>query len=141
MRPVFLSRQYTRQLCLDASLAAAAVSVRPCSNCGLASLLMAVVTKTRSPHTTGLECARPGIGVFHAMLADFSTSQVTGGFIPSATPDACVPRNDGQFCPIAADASKTLMESESRNFIARSCLLFRGLFSQHRIKLCEDVVG
>src|SRR5690349_18016854 len=128
MRPVFLSRQYTRQLCLDASLAAAAVSVRPCSNCGLASLLMAVVTKMRSPHTTGLECARPGIGVFHAMLEDFSTSQLTGGFIPSATPEACEPRNDGQFCAYVADANRMQIESESRNLIAHSRLLLRGCF-------------
>ena len=32
-------------------------------------LLIAVVTKTRSPQTIGLECARPGIGVRHRTFA------------------------------------------------------------------------
>ncbi len=40
--------------------------------CRFEALLIAVVTKRRSPQTTGLECARPGIGVFQMMLVDFS---------------------------------------------------------------------
>src|SRR6516225_9628352 len=57
---------------------------------------MAVVTKTRSPNTMGLECARPGISVFQATFCDLPASQETGGLAPSATPEACGPRKVGQ---------------------------------------------
>src|SRR6266850_8495144 len=59
--------------------------------------LIAVVTKTRSSHTTGLEWPSPGIGVLQRMLADFSASHEVGRGWPSATPEAFGPRNDGQF--------------------------------------------
>ena len=63
---------------------------------GSGSLLTALVTKIRCPQTIGLECASPAIGVRHRMLAPVSTSHVSGRCIPSATPDAAAPRNDGQ---------------------------------------------
>src|SRR5215471_18024754 len=69
-------------------------------------LLTAVVTNTRSPHTIGLECASPGILDFHAMLVPRVTSQFTGNFWPSATPDADGPRNCGQFCAAGGNASR-----------------------------------
>src|SRR5882724_5139974 len=59
---------------------------------------MAVVTKTLSPQTTGHECASPGIGVFQRMFVPLVASQVVGVGLPSATPEAFGPRNDGQFC-------------------------------------------
>jgi len=40
-----------------------AVAYRPGLNVAVARLLIAEVTKMRSPHTTGLECASPGISV------------------------------------------------------------------------------
>ena len=40
----------------------------------------ALVTKTRSPQTTGLEWPRPGIGVFQATFVPAVTSQVSGGW-------------------------------------------------------------
>src|SRR5215208_7690850 len=61
---------------------------------------MAVITKIWLPETIGLECERPGMMVFQSTLCDFSTSQVIGGFVPSATPDAFGPRNDGQSCAL-----------------------------------------
>src|SRR5436305_4869303 len=64
---------------------------------GFGSPLTAVVRKMRSPQTTGQEWPRPGIGVFQRTLVPAFTSQVTGGFCPSATPVAFGPRNDGQF--------------------------------------------
>src|ERR1044071_247496 len=45
----------------------------------------------------GLECDRPGMLVFQRTFCDFSTSHVVGGFVPSATPEAFGPRNEGQF--------------------------------------------
>jgi hypothetical protein len=41
-------------------------------------LLTAVVTNTRSPATTGLECDRPGIGVVRLMFRPDATSHVSG---------------------------------------------------------------
>ena len=41
------------------------------------------------------------MSVFQITFCAFSTSQVIGGFVPSATPDAFGPRNDGQFCALA----------------------------------------
>jgi hypothetical protein len=74
-------------------------------------VVIAVVMKTRSPHTTGLECPRPGIGVFQARFTDFSASHDVGG-APWATPDAFLPRNEGQFCPAAASARIRKMQIE-----------------------------
>src|SRR6476619_8653250 len=61
------------------------------------SLLTAVEMKTRSPHTTGLETAIPGTGVFHSRFSPLPMSHFTGVGCPSATPDAFGPLNDGQF--------------------------------------------
>src|SRR6185436_11190881 len=63
-----------------------------------ASLLTAVITKIWFPQIIGLACDRPGMRVFQSTFCDFSMSQEVGGFVPSATPDAFGPRNDGQFC-------------------------------------------
>src|SRR6185503_9513246 len=71
-----------------------------------ASLLTAVDTKTRSPHTIGLETATPATGVLHRTFSPVAAFHVAGVGAPSATPDAPGPRNDGQFCadaPAAAD--------------------------------------
>src|SRR5256885_17241492 len=64
--------------------------------------LMALVTNTRLPQTIGLECPRPGIGVFQRTLVDFSTSQVVGPEKPSATPFASFPRKEGQLVSFEA---------------------------------------
>src|SRR5262249_58559197 len=79
-------------------------------------VLIAVVMKTRLPHTTGLEWARPGIRVFHLMLVPFSAFQLSGRFCPSAIPEAWSPRNEGQlFGPFApatlATANATLAKT------------------------------
>ena len=63
-------------------------------------LLIALVTKIRSPQTTGLECASPGMGVRHRMFSPVLPFQRSGRCCPSATPDACGPRKDGQL-PLA----------------------------------------
>src|SRR5262245_58329670 len=64
----------------------------------VASLLTAADTKTRSPHTIGLDTDTPATGVFHNTFVPAAASQVTGIGEPSATPDAAGPRNIGQFC-------------------------------------------
>ena len=56
----------------------------------------ALVTKMRSPQTTGLEWPRPGIGVFQATFVPAATSQVSGGWPAASTPLASGPRNEGQ---------------------------------------------
>src|SRR5262245_1705989 len=58
----------------------------------------------RSPHTTGLEWANPGITVFQMMFVPCLLSQLTGRSVPSATPEAPFPRNEGQFCAAAKAA-------------------------------------
>ena len=60
------------------------------------SLLTALVTKIRFPQTTGLEWASPGIGVRQRMFCPVLAFHSSGRFWPSATPDACGPRNEGQ---------------------------------------------
>src|SRR5262245_32498974 len=82
------------------------MSVEPCSSTArevrsgaVVVLLIEVVRNTRSPHTTGLECARPGIGVDHATFFDAARSHDTGGVaVAAATPDEPTPRNDGHCC-------------------------------------------
>ena len=49
-----------------------------------------VVKKTRSSQTTGDECPRPGISVFHAM---FSVADQVVEYVPSATPRPPGPRH------------------------------------------------
>jgi hypothetical protein len=63
------------------------------------SLLTAVDTNTRSPHTIGLDTATPGTGVFQRTFSPLAAFHLTAvGSLPSATPEAAGPRNDGQFC-------------------------------------------
>src|SRR4029450_13441215 len=62
-----------------------------------ASLLTAVETNTRSPHTTGLDTATPATGVFHNTFSLVATFQVTAVGAPAAAPEALWPRNMGQF--------------------------------------------
>src|SRR3712207_3371463 len=70
------------------------------------SALIAVMTKTLSPQTTGLACERPGMGVFHRTLfCDLAASHRVGVRRPSETPEALAPRNWGQFCARAASVS------------------------------------
>src|SRR6185295_1813673 len=101
----------------------APVSVSPCTNWEFAEPLTAVVTKMRSPQIIGLEWPRPGMGVFHKMLIDFSTSQAVGGLLPSPTPAPFGPRKDGQFCAYDADAHPTRQSaSASEVFMTFSSL-------------------
>ena len=62
------------------------------------SLLTAVETNTRSPHTIGLDTATPATGVFHATFSPVAAFHLTAVGLPSAVPAALAPRNDGQFC-------------------------------------------
>src|SRR6185503_9234937 len=82
-------------------------------------LVTAVVTKTFLPHTTGLECPRPGISVFHLVFSDFSAFQVTAEGCPSTTPEAPGPRNWGQFCAFAAVAPAAMSNRERKSSGAR----------------------
>jgi hypothetical protein len=43
-----------------------------------ARLLIALVTKIRSPQTIGLECARPGTGVFQRTFAPLTPFHESG---------------------------------------------------------------
>src|SRR5213592_2276793 len=88
---------------------------------------MAVVTKTLSPHTTGHECASPGIGVFQRMFVPLVASQVVGVGLPSATPEAFGPRNDGQFCARAIVATLARRTITSAMLQARRTLLIMKL--------------
>src|SRR5439155_23769024 len=73
------------------------------------SLLTAVETKTRSPQTIGLETATPATGVFHRMFSPVAAFHLTAvGSLPSATPDAAGPRNDGQFCADSTAPNQTM---------------------------------
>jgi hypothetical protein len=72
------------------------------------SSLIAVITKIWLPQTTGLACDRPGTGVFQITFSALSTSQVVGGLVPSATPDAFGPRNEGQFCALVVVEKKSI---------------------------------
>ena len=53
-----------------------------------AALVMAVLMNTLLPQTTGLEWARPGIGVFHLTFTALLASHFTAAGEPSATPAA-----------------------------------------------------
>src|SRR4029079_16361066 len=82
-------------------------------------LLMALVTKTVSPHTIGLEWARPGIGVRQRMLCPVAGLHVSGRFCRSLTPDASRPRNEGQspalsFAGLSGDDALPLVRAITR---------------------------
>src|SRR5258705_4649929 len=85
---------------------------RPGRNDAFGLLLTALATKIRPPHTTGLECAGPGIGVRHRMFSLLAPSQRSGRFCPSAAPDARTPRNDGQL-PASAVAAGIVTRDEA----------------------------
>src|SRR2546426_9744957 len=84
----------------------------------LASLLTAVDTNTRSPHTIGLETDTPGTGVFHTTFSPVAASHFTGVGDPSATPDAAGPRNIGPFWAdtigLAASERTTAIKNRKR---------------------------
>src|ERR1700730_3611674 len=71
----------------------------------------------RWPHTTGLECARPGIGVFQSTPDIFVASQFAGVLVPVAVPCAPAPRNCGQFCAWATERAKQRIRQTESNFI------------------------
>ena len=79
----------------------------------------AVVTKTKSAHTTGDECPKPGKGVFQIIF--FPSPHSTGGFPFGADPVANGPRH----CPHCSRGStpwtKTIVEV---NHAARAKKLF-----------------
>src|SRR4051812_32915847 len=79
----------------------------PCAG----SLPTAVETNTRSPHTIGLDTAMPATGVFHATCSPAGTFHLTAVGLPSPTPEALAPRNDGQFC---ADSDVPASRSEAK---------------------------
>ena len=94
--PVRLSIAYIIQRWRERSSEASPSPYRPGRKVAFGRLLIALVTKMRSPQTIGLECARPGIGVRQRMFSPVLTFQVSGSPCCSAMPDACGPRNDGQ---------------------------------------------
>jgi hypothetical protein len=52
------------------------------------------------------------MAVFQRMFSDFAAFQLAGVFsAPAAMPEACAPRNCGQFCAAVADA-KTKRQRE-----------------------------
>src|SRR5215207_10647443 len=67
--PVRLSIAYSTHLCGERSSDESPPPYRPGLNVASGRLLMALVTKIRSPQTTGLECASPGMGVRHRMFS------------------------------------------------------------------------
>src|SRR5262245_45795253 len=97
--PVFLSRQSTRHECEVTSFDGSTSPKSPWRKTAFGSLLTAVVTNSLSPHTIGLETARPGIAVFQRTPSPLAASHFSGAAKPSATPDATGPRNDGQSTP------------------------------------------
>src|SRR5258708_29617934 len=74
------------------------------------SLPTAVDTNTRSPHTIGLDTATPGTGVFQRTFSPVAAFHFTAVGVPSATPEADGPRNDGQCCA-DSDAHKATHET------------------------------
>src|SRR5256885_12017725 len=88
------------------------------------SLLTAVETNTRSPHTIGLDTATPGTGVFQRMFSPVAAFHFTAVRAPSATPDAPRPRNDGQFC---ADSTTPASRQLTKNAARRATSFSLGL--------------
>src|SRR5215207_2152730 len=82
--------------CFERSVDASPSPYKPGRNDAFGSLLTALVTKIRFPQTIGLECASPGIGVRQRIFSPVLAFHWSGRFCPSAIPDACGPRNEGQ---------------------------------------------
>src|SRR5262245_41205865 len=78
----------------------------------------------------GLEWPRPGIGVFHKTLIDFSASQLVGGLLPSPAPAPFCPRNPGQFCACATEPNARQSASTSDIFITLLLLFLDVLFDE-----------
>ena len=83
-------------------------------------LLIALVTKIRSPQTIGLECASPGTATFQRRFVPVAPFHSSGSFWPSAMPEAEGPRKPGQLssaaerraCPSwARDKARTMAAS------------------------------
>src|ERR1700752_851101 len=111
MRPSCLLRAKIIQVCLASSFARSmprSFALKP----AFASLLTAVITKIWLFQTIGLECERAGMFVFQSTFCVFSRSQEVGGFVPSATPDAFGPRNDGQFCALIVNDERARKRTE-----------------------------
>ena len=96
--PVALSSAKSCQVCFDTSLIGSTSPYWPVRMPCFGSLLTAVETNTRSPHTIGLDTATPSTGVFHATFWPAGAFHFTAVGLPSAVPAALAPRNDGQFC-------------------------------------------
>src|SRR6187200_3041353 len=107
--PLRLSMAYVTNRWGDRSSEESPSPYSPGLKVALGFALIAVVTNTRLPQTTGLECPSPGSEVRQRMLSPVFTSQLSGRFCLTATPDACVPRNAGQL-PAAAPAAASLEE-------------------------------
>src|SRR5688500_8993963 len=93
--PVARSSEYTLNVCVGSVSIGLTSPVRPVRNV-LSSSLAAEARMTRLPQTIGLEVPRPGIAVFHLMFLPVTTSQSETAPCPSATPEALMPRNEGQ---------------------------------------------
>ena len=91
-------------MCFESSATGSTSPYWPVRMPCLGSLLIAVETKTRLPHTIGLETATPSTGVFHATFSPAGAFHLTAVGLPSAVPAALAPRNDGQFCADTARA-------------------------------------
>ena len=100
--PLCRSIAITTQRCGVRSSDAVPSPYSPGLNVASGRLLIAEVTKMRSPDTIGLECASPGTAVVQTMFFPVETFQVSGGRRPSPTPEADGPRNPGQLAGVAA---------------------------------------
>src|SRR5580658_663476 len=72
----------------------------------------------RSPHTTGLECPKPGIAVFQRMFLPDSTFHSIGG-APAPTPLADGPRNWGQFASVASAAKAAMASGKASEKVSK----------------------
>src|SRR5687768_5740044 len=80
----------------------------------------AVVTKTRSPHTTGQENPSPGSGVFHLTFLPAGTSHMVGAATVD-TPEANAPRNCGQLLSSVPAEAGTPAMSVMRRIAYSAC--------------------
>src|SRR6185369_15913301 len=125
---------------MERSFDASPSPYKPGRNDAFGSLLTAVVTKTRFPQTTGLECASPGIGVRQRMFSPVLPFHLSGRFCPSAIPEAFGPRKDGQlplllaigraggraFATLTISRGGTATISVAGIHVLRSTIIFRG---------------
>src|ERR1035441_2538160 len=112
-------RQYTLKLCAGSPLTGAMSPYRPTFNDDSPLAGTALVTKMRSPQTTGLEWPRPGIAVSQRMFLPDATFHSVGG-APLPRPPADGPRNWGQFAPVASAALLPGRAAKASRQIAQS---------------------